>query len=1175
MGRLCRDLAHSTLTSRYLKSARSQRELRDPLGKESFAWVKKDAPFGLSFVTGADGRLTANLAEVDALVRRSWDPVLRMYAEKREPEFAPFFQEYKDFITQHNLNPITAERLRQVAKKKSVQTSCGVDGWRMREIAALPNAILESFVVVLNEVEETGFWPDGVLDAMVTLIPKGEGSDPLKLRPITVSSVVYRLWASVRLQDVMLWQELWIHGSQHGFRHGHSCDDVVMDIALSIEESLTNGTPLCGVALDFAKCFDRVPQALVLDLMEALGLHERVLAPLRHIYKHLRRRFRYPLGVGEMFTVTNGILQGCPISVVLINALLSVLSKALVSRARVSPKSFADDLYLLSQLARLLQEGIRTTEVFDSLTGFALNEDKSVSFSTSPEPPRLVIGRKIIRSSKIVKVLGVPLGTEGPVDNRRANATVEAAARLEAAPLMHRTKFRIMQTIAASAYYGAAYCTNTTGGFVNSSTLRTALSACVIPRSNRAKSPLAVLSLVAKAHLCDPACASGFSLFRTFVKQYGKERFRVRMDALLRVGADSSIKGPVGLMANLLREIRFLRATQHSFQSLSFDGTPVSLLGKEAPHLFREGLRLRAWRYLTTQRQGFDGIEGGVDVRAMNRLWLNRATDHKLSSAISRCIGGAVYSREWCRRKWGSGSGDCEFCDSGATGTLWHYYWQCPGPGCRWNELRSRFCIAEAMVRDMPQCLCIRGIPPYGTPPDLLEKIQRLIGTISIEMAQAQRSLAATRPWELASGASTKYDVHLATDSRKLLTTNIGTRFAATLVFWLRSLSWVSSNPLPTTGVELALDFEAFTRSKLPGRTFAEKGLQIGFSVSMVRHDLNSNYNRIAELEADVERARVKEMEWAHMEDELEILRTELHAEKQKVRNLQKNQKDYAQLAEQAADREERLTQEMRENAKAAKEIERLRRELEQARQLAEEQQRAADELRARIDALAAEAAAAGAAPPLRTAAETSSQPKEAAPQPQLTSSSASFAAVAAGGDAAEAPVTVQVEGGGIDLTIRVAQLQKMLTEKTIENERLRLCGIDHAKGVERIKSLKVANRKLHEQFAARVERERETRLELQTEPVSKSLDEIIVGGLELRRDYLSLKHGVSSGKASTAFSASGAFSPRYTSNDETHHNLTFCTSTSRLTALRERSIEVPDSISPGVASHVPAYKNA
>ncbi|KAJ9439363.1 Retrovirus-related Pol polyprotein from type-2 retrotransposable element R2DM [Diplonema papillatum] len=757
MGRLCRDLAHSTLTSRYLKSARSQRELRDPLGKESFAWVKKDAPSGLSFVTGADGRLTANLAEVDALVRRSWDPVLRMYAEKREPEFAPFFQEYKDFITQHpcNLNPITAERLRQVAKKKSVQTSCGVDGWRMREIAVLPNAILESFVAVLNEVEETGFWPDGVLDAMVTLIPKGEGSDPLKLRPITVSSVVYRLWASVRLQDVMLWQELWIHGSQHGFRHGHSCDDVVMDIALSIEESLTNGTPLCGVALDFAKCFDRVPQALVLDLMEALGLHERVLAPLRHIYKHLRRRFRYPLGVGEMFTVTNGILQGCPISVVLINALLSVLSKALVSRARVSPKSFADDLYLLSQLARLLQEGIRTTEVFDSLTGFALNEDKSVSFSTSPEPPRLVIGRKIIRSSKIVKVLGVPLGTEGPVDNRRANATVEAAARLEAAPLMHRTKFRIMQTIAASAYYGAAYCTNTTGGFVNSSTLRTALSACVIPRSNRAKSPLAVLSLVAKAHLCDPACASGFSLFRTFVKQYGKERFRVRMDALLRVGADSSIKGPVGLMANLLREIRFLRATQHSFQSLSFDGTPVSLLGKEAPHLFREGLRLRAWRYLTTQRQGFDGIEGGVDVRAMNRLWLNRATDHKLSSAISRCIGGAVYSREWCRRKWGSGSGDCEFCDSGATGTLWHYYWQCPGPGCRWNELRSRFCIAEAMVRDMPQCLCIRGIPPYGTPPDLLEKIQRLIGTISIEMAQAQRSLAATRPWELASGGYT------------------------------------------------------------------------------------------------------------------------------------------------------------------------------------------------------------------------------------------------------------------------------------------------------------------------------------------------------------------------------------------------------------------------------------
>ncbi|KAJ9448400.1 Retrovirus-related Pol polyprotein from type-2 retrotransposable element R2DM [Diplonema papillatum] len=403
---VCQSLAQTTLNSRYLEIARCQRELRNPLGKESFAWVKKEAPPTFYFTNGRDGRLTANLVEVDATVRRKWDPVLRMYAGKKEPEFAPFLREYGDFIAQHpcQLGPITADRLRSIARKKGVQSSCGVDGWRMREVAALPDTILEGFAAVLNEVEETGLWPDGVLDALVTLIPKGEGDDPLKLRPITVSSVVYRLWASVRLQEVLVWQEQWIHESQHGFRKGHSCDDVVMDIALSIEESLINGTPLHGIALDFAKCFDRVPQGLVLDLVEALGLHERVLAPLRHVYKYLRRRFKYPLGVGDEFKVTNGILQGCPISVVLINALLSVLSKALVSRARVSPKSFADDLYLLSRLAKLLQEGIEVTAIFGGLTGLALNEGKCASFSTSEKGPRLEVGGTTSVAAKRVPI---------------------------------------------------------------------------------------------------------------------------------------------------------------------------------------------------------------------------------------------------------------------------------------------------------------------------------------------------------------------------------------------------------------------------------------------------------------------------------------------------------------------------------------------------------------------------------------------------------------------------------------------------------------------------------------------------------------------------------------------------------------------------------------------------
>eukprot|EP00973_Karenia_brevis_P077081 10705703-Karenia_brevis.AAC.1 len=59
-----------------------------------------------------------------------------------------------------------------------------------------------------------------------------------------------------------------------------------------------------------------------------MGLHGRVLHPLSGMYRSLKRRFRMAGGVGQAFVANNGILQGCAISVILVNALMSVWAKA-------------------------------------------------------------------------------------------------------------------------------------------------------------------------------------------------------------------------------------------------------------------------------------------------------------------------------------------------------------------------------------------------------------------------------------------------------------------------------------------------------------------------------------------------------------------------------------------------------------------------------------------------------------------------------------------------------------------------------------------------------------------------------------------------------------------------------------------------------------------------------
>ena len=47
-----------------------------------------------------------------------------------------------------------------------------------------------------------GVWPDGLLDACVTMVPKSGGDAPLGQRPLCMLPVVYRIWASVRLRHL-------------------------------------------------------------------------------------------------------------------------------------------------------------------------------------------------------------------------------------------------------------------------------------------------------------------------------------------------------------------------------------------------------------------------------------------------------------------------------------------------------------------------------------------------------------------------------------------------------------------------------------------------------------------------------------------------------------------------------------------------------------------------------------------------------------------------------------------------------------------------------------------------------------------------------------------------------------------------------------------------------------
>ena len=122
----------------------------------------------------------------------------------------------------------------------------------------------------------------------------------------------------------MLWQEQWIHPHAYGFRKKWGATDAAAFISMLIELHKLIKTVLHGFGLDYIKCFDLIPQSIVLHIALTQGMDLGTHRALTGVYHTLMRCFKIMGCCASFFGATNGILQGCPLSVILINLMTSV-----------------------------------------------------------------------------------------------------------------------------------------------------------------------------------------------------------------------------------------------------------------------------------------------------------------------------------------------------------------------------------------------------------------------------------------------------------------------------------------------------------------------------------------------------------------------------------------------------------------------------------------------------------------------------------------------------------------------------------------------------------------------------------------------------------------------------------------------------------------------------------
>ena len=647
-------------------------------------WVRQDNPVPW-IIKNSSGAITGDRAFAAGELRNYWQTIFGQQALDQAAFWNKYAGDVPDGGDAPVLGPITCAQILAGARKLKKKAN-GPDGLSGAMISLLPQPALIRAAQILNLFERRGTWPRALLEWRIVFLPKQKAGNVARLdevRPICIGPTLYRVWASLRLDQMKPWLASFLGTHQAGGVGGPD----VTTLLLTMELDKTSEAYPVALCLDYSKAFDSLDIDLAINILERIRAPSRVVRLLADQWRRHRRWVTFASCVAAApLTGTRGLPQGDPWSPV---ALALTLLLPLRQSQRTVPAAcsllYLDDRTLLAPDVNTLQNVETCWNELEEVTRLRTNVQKTQVWARTVQG-FLDLQAQGRQPQFQVEILGVSCGFEGRCcsnsELQRQTKSERYSEKLALLPKSHKflatlCSLMLTSTMTWGAFLGGHFPTKKSCKRLHKQYVH-AVKGFHHKESQTSRELQQVFLL---GHGSDFLLTSSLRALKALCK------WRERNPAVLLPQNSPFIKLLTRAMTELGCTIEG-PASYRFHDSVWSSETPLAWCDRLG-HLLRNHWRKRKMEtWLQSQRNDAE-IARGLPLNITPKLVddLHTACKSLDGWELSVMAGGVS-----CEAKWQSRD-SCRFCQKAVCPSTWHLFWECQAFG----HLR-RFAAPENML---------------------------------------------------------------------------------------------------------------------------------------------------------------------------------------------------------------------------------------------------------------------------------------------------------------------------------------------------------------------------------------------------------------------------------------------------------------------------------------------